>query len=159
MRIDLFRLWGATTRHPCEPRLPTPRDHDLPINYQNDITPRIGNAEKPRDFFQATAWSALLIIAADIALQCCVQRMQDAPTLVPHDMQGESHSSPDAGKHFDLIVSPVNTMRESIDAKELRATNNDAEKIASSPPRAQDVVQADVIDWNGEDDPAKSMNW
>jgi hypothetical protein len=74
-------------------------------------------------------------------------------------MQGESHSSPDAGKHFDLIVSPVNTMRESIDAKELRATNNDAEKIASSPPRAQDVVQADVIDWNGEDDPAKSMNW
>jgi hypothetical protein len=74
-------------------------------------------------------------------------------------MQDESRLPRDIGTHVDLMASPMNTARKDSDARELFANTNDMEKETSSPPRIQNVAQADVVDWDGEDDPAKPMNW
>jgi hypothetical protein len=122
---------------------------------------------------QGKPWSAksLGLVQAAISIECVAQHHRRSrsfvsrttsariPSLVLNDMQDESRLPRDIGTHVDLMASPMNTARKDSDARELFANTNDMEKETSSPPRIQNVAQADVVDWDGEDDPAKPMNW
>jgi hypothetical protein len=65
----------------------------------------------------------------------------------------------DVEKQIDSALTNVDTTRHEPDNKELHVTNDETEEEASSPPRTQNVAQGDVVDWDGDADSEKPMNW
>jgi hypothetical protein len=76
-------------------------------------------------------------------------------------MDNESHG-PDVEKNDNSVSATISPTQQDAHAKELHTPNSAddrAENKTFSPSKTQDVVQADIVDWEGEDDPAKPMNW
>lgn len=66
--------------------------------------------------------------------------------------------SPYEGHHKDIeaSASSTNATRLRSNAEDVRATSDGTEKGIAS---VQDTASSDIIDWDGEDDSAKPMNW
>jgi hypothetical protein len=66
---------------------------------------------------------------------------------------------PDVEKSLD--AAPVSLTPHSADGNEVNAkdSNNNVRNKTSSPAITQNVAQAEIVDWEGDDDPAKPMNW
>jgi hypothetical protein len=63
-----------------------------------------------------------------------------------------------ADRNDDSVVPALSPTRQSAENNVLNAatsTSTDVEKL----PITHNVTQPDVVDWEGEDDPAKPMNW
>jgi hypothetical protein len=63
-----------------------------------------------------------------------------------------------ADRNDDSVGPALSPTRQSAENNVLNAatsTSNDVEKL----PITHSVTQPDVVDWEGEDDPAKPMNW
>jgi hypothetical protein len=48
---------------------------------------------------------------------------------------------------------------QGVDSKGPDVTNNTAPNENPQPSDTHNVAQSDIVDWEGEDDPAKPMNW
>lgn len=57
-----------------------------------------------------------------------------------------------------IATAPATAMTGGAQSKELGTVNNDVEKDVSLPTQSQATNQ-DIVDWEGEEDPAKPMNW
>jgi hypothetical protein len=69
---------------------------------------------------------------------------------------------PDVEKNFNPVSATNRRTRQGAHAKELNTTNSASDHVenkTSSPSITQDVAQVDVVDWEGDDDPTKPMNW
>jgi hypothetical protein len=63
------------------------------------------------------------------------------------------------GKHVDSAPPPIDSTRKSLDTKGAQVPTNDVEKEISSSSVTPNAAQTDIIDWEGDDDPAMPMNW
>lgn len=57
------------------------------------------------------------------------------------------------------LAAQHHVMVGAIDFKAPDATNNNVLNKTSQPLDTHHVAQSDIVDWEGEDDPAKPMNW
>jgi hypothetical protein len=73
-------------------------------------------------------------------------------------MEEKSHYE---GHHKDIeaTASFNDATRVGPNTEEGGATSNETEKEIATVAAVHDTVSADVIDWDGEDDPLKPMNW
>lgn len=53
----------------------------------------------------------------------------------------------------------ANANQRSVDMKEVQVASRDDEKELGAPAIADATPQANIVDWDGDDDPAYPMNW
>jgi hypothetical protein len=58
----------------------------------------------------------------------------------------------------DVATAPDLTATDGPRTKEVDVGNNDVEKDITLPTQSHIPTQ-DIVDWEGEDDPSKPMNW
>jgi hypothetical protein len=72
---------------------------------------------------------------------------------------GDRSPSLDVKEKMTSVPTPTDTAQPSTESKNIHTTtSNDVEKDTSLPSRDQHVAQTDIVDWEGEGDPAKPMN-
>jgi hypothetical protein len=74
--------------------------------------------------------------------------MEDKSTLPRHD-----------DERVRSVPSAADATQKRSDTQAVHVDISDLEKEATGPPKSPNVAQTDVVDWEGEDDPAKPMNW
>jgi hypothetical protein len=73
---------------------------------------------------------------------------------------GDKLTTPREGEErVRSTLSALDTTHKGSDVRELHVVTNDLEKEATLPSRSQNMGQPDIVDWEGQDDPAKPMNW
>jgi hypothetical protein len=129
--------------------------------YQNVTTPRIENGIsdiRSRDFNQAVKIQTRELL--QFSYFPSIQQSTDAKTtrLIAKDMDDKSPSS-NIGEHIDAAPPPVDSTRKSLDTRDVQVATNDVEKEILSSSVTPNAAQTDIVDWEGDDDPAMPMNW
>jgi hypothetical protein len=66
----------------------------------------------------------------------------------------------DVEKHGESeLPAEEHSADHGVDSKGPDASNNNVLNENSRPLDAHNVAQSNIVDWEGEDDPAKPMNW
>jgi hypothetical protein len=71
----------------------------------------------------------------------------------------EKHHYEGHHKDIEATASFIDAARVGPNAEEDCAMSNETEKGTATAAAVHDTVPSDVIDWDGEDDPLKPMNW